>query len=648
MQFKNPEILYFLALVIIPILVHLFQLQRFVKTPFTNVAFLQKLVVQTRKSSRLKKWLILTTRCILLSAIVFAFSQPYLSSKKHNKTVSNFIYLDNSLSTSAKGERGILLQSTIQELIENISENDQYTLQTNTAYYENLSATAVKKILIQVKNQAKNSILDDVFLKISDKNKTSTKTSNKTILISDLQNTYKEKFTNVTHSFSLIPLKNNQKSNVSIDSVFVSEDNANNFTIHVVIKNQGVGKKNLPIAFSNSEKLIGKQSFSIAENSSDTLSFSTPKRKELHGKIEITYSDTFIFDNTFYFTLNSHKKINILSIGKPSKFLSRIYTKSEFNYTANTIQKIDYNSIDKQQLILLNEVEEIPQNLQKSLAGFMKKGGHVVVIPHANANLSSYNTFFNRLQIGQIAPKRKDTLKITQIQYENPFFKNVFSKKNTNFQYPSVQTYFPSRFKGKSNLISLQNTTGFIQMIPYEQSSLYWIASPLSSPYSNFTSSPLVVPTFYNFGKYSSQHTNLYYTIDQPNTIDIQTQLKKDEILTIQNNQGSFIPLQQTFYNKVSLYTKEQPLQAGFYHILKDQDTISTIAFNNPKQESILQFLDPTTLQDQKNITIAKSSKDFFREINKKNKVHWLWKWFLTLAIVSLLLEILILKFFKP
>ena len=52
MQFKNPAILYFLALLIIPILVHLFQLQKFVKIPFSNVAFLQKLVQQTRKSSR--------------------------------------------------------------------------------------------------------------------------------------------------------------------------------------------------------------------------------------------------------------------------------------------------------------------------------------------------------------------------------------------------------------------------------------------------------------------------------------------------------------------------------------------------------------------------------------------------------------------
>ena len=100
MQFKNPEILYFLALLIIPILVHLFQLQKFVKTPFTNVAFLQKLVRETRKSSRLKKWLILCVRMLLFTAILFAFSQPYFSNKHVNKNQHTFIYLDNSLSTN--------------------------------------------------------------------------------------------------------------------------------------------------------------------------------------------------------------------------------------------------------------------------------------------------------------------------------------------------------------------------------------------------------------------------------------------------------------------------------------------------------------------------------------------------------------------
>jgi predicted membrane-bound mannosyltransferase len=98
MQFKHPEILYFLGFVIIPVLVHLFQLQKFKKTPFTNVAFLQKLILQTRKSSKLKKWLILASRILLFSAIIIAFSQPYFSNKKAEEKQRTFIYLDNSLS----------------------------------------------------------------------------------------------------------------------------------------------------------------------------------------------------------------------------------------------------------------------------------------------------------------------------------------------------------------------------------------------------------------------------------------------------------------------------------------------------------------------------------------------------------------------
>ena len=64
MNFKHPEILYFLFLLVIPILVHLFQLRRFKKEYFTNVQFLKELSVQTRKSAKLKKWLLLLSNRI--------------------------------------------------------------------------------------------------------------------------------------------------------------------------------------------------------------------------------------------------------------------------------------------------------------------------------------------------------------------------------------------------------------------------------------------------------------------------------------------------------------------------------------------------------------------------------------------------------
>ncbi|PQJ72251.1 BatA domain-containing protein [Polaribacter butkevichii] len=649
MQFKNPEILYFLALLIIPIIVHLFQLQKFVKTPFSNVAFLQKIVQQTRKSSRIKKWLILATRMLLFTAIIFAFSQPYFSNKTANQNQHNFIYLDNSLSTNTKGEKGNLLQIAAQEIIENVSEKDVYSLQTNSNFYDKITKTTLKKVLLETKETSKKVDLPTILLKFGNNTKNKTKALNKTILISDFQNTYKNEFTNVTPSFSAIKLTSSVKNNISIDSVFINNTNATNFTLNVLVKNQGEAQENIPIAIYNNKKLISKLTSSFEKDSQKNIEFKIQNQEEFSGKIVITFSDAFSFDNTFYFTFKNDQKINVLSIGKQADFLSKIYTKNEFNLTQTTVQNINYNSILKQQLIVLNEVENFTEILSKKIIEFSKNGGSVVIIPNQNLNIDSYNSLLQKLNSGKITSKKTDTLKITNINYKHPIFKNVFSKKVTNFQNPTVQNYFSISSKNRSTIISFENNIPFISQITNNKNNLYWIASSLDKKNSNFINSPLIVPVFYNFGKWSFRHPKLFYRIATENKIDIETAIEKDKVLKVANTKNSFIPLQQKFQNKVRITTKEQPLKSGFYSIVKGVDTIQKLAFNYPKEESLLNFMDVSELQKtNKNITISNSIADVFKKINKKNEVHWLWKWFLSLAIVSLLLEILILKFYKP
>jgi len=649
MQFKNPEVLYFLALLIIPIIIHLFQLQKFVKVPFTNVAFLKKLVQQTRKSSRIKKWLILATRMLLFSAILFAFSQPYFSDKNTDKKQHTFIYLDNSLSTDATGEKGNLLQIAAQEIIENASEKDLYSLQTNTNFSSDITFEELKKALLNIKNTAQKVDLSTILLKINNSNKTETNTLHKNILISDFQNTCSSEFTNVTPVFSGIKLKATKKNNISIDSVFINNTNTENLTVNILIKNQGEAKDNIPIAIFNNEKLISKQSFSIDENSVKTILFTIQNQPKFLGKITLSFSDTFSFDNTFYFSLNSTKKVNVLSIGNNADFLSKIYTKDEFNFMESNVQNVNYNSIQKQQIILLNELENIPESLSKSLLDFSKKGGTIVIIPNSKIELQSYNLFLNAIANANIQSKISDTLKITNINFNHPLFKNVFSKKVNNFQYPIVKSHYPIQSKNNSKIISFEDNTGFISQIKDANSNIFWVSSSLYKENSNFLNSPLIVPVFYNFGKLSFQHAKLFYYLDTENVIDVETEIEKDEILSIVNSNTSFIPAQQTYQNKVSITTKENPLDAGFYHIIRKKDTLQTIAFNNPKEESLLQFLDINTLKEvNPDINFSSSIEDFFINLNNKNEVHWLWKWFLALAIVSLLLEILILKFYKP
>ncbi|QNM86657.1 BatA domain-containing protein [Polaribacter pectinis] len=649
MQFKNPEILYFLALLIIPILVHLFQLQKFVKVPFTNVAFLQKLAQQTRKSSRVKKWLILATRMLLFSAILFAFSQPYLSKKNIDKKQHTFIYLDNSLSTNSKGKKGNLLQIASQEIIENTSEKNTYSLQTNSEFYEEISKSELKNILLKTKNSSKKLDLSTVFLKISSENKNKTNTLNNNILISDFQTTYKKKFTNVTPAFTAIKLTPSQKNNIYIDSVFISNENTENFTVNAIVKNIGEKQNNIPIAIYDDNKLISKQSFPITENEEKIIQFTIKNQPNFSGKLELTFSDTFSFDNIFYFHLKNTNKINVLAIGNDSNYLSKIYTEKEFNFTNSSLQNINYNAILKQQLIILNEVENIPEILKNRLMDFSKNGGHLVIIPNEESDISSYNNFLSKLKAGKLEPKKKDTLKITNINYNHPLFKNVFSKKVTNFQYPNVRSLYPISSIKSSKIVIFENNTVFLSQINTNSGKIYLFSSAINKNNSNFLNSPLIVPVFYNFGKLSFKHAQLYYRNSQENKIDIETKLGKDDILSISNSESSFIPLQQTYQNKVTITTNQQPTEAGFYSILKEKDTIAKLAFNFPKEESSLDFLDLNEFKAaNKNITISTSIKDVFKDIDKKNEVHWLWKWFLALAIVSLLLEILILKFYKP
>ncbi|KOY52931.1 BatA domain-containing protein [Polaribacter dokdonensis] len=649
MQFKNTEIFYLFALLIIPIIVHLFQLQKFKKIPFTNVAFLQKIEQQTRKSSSIKKWLILANRILLFSAILFAFSQPYFGAKNNENENNIYIYLDNSLSLDTKGEKGNVLKNTIQEIIENAPQNAYYSLLTNSNYFEKIDYLTLKNELIATEKSSKNIKKRNVLLKIEKNSLNEIKTLSDFILLSDFQNTYYNEFTNVTPAISAIQLQPSSLNNLSIDSVFISNKTNDNLNINVIVKNQGEAKNGVPIAIFNDQKLVSKQTFSIDKNASKQIEFTVQNQTEFLGKIELSFSDTFSFDNIFYFALNTSKKINVLAIGKDLNFLSKIYSKDEFNFTSSTAKNINYNSIENQEIIILNELENIPEILIKSLDDFSKKNATIVLLPNLNSELSSYNSLLSKFGNSRFQPKILDSLKITSINFDHPLFKNVFSKKVTNFQYPKVNSYFPILSSNRNSIIDFENKSSFISELKSAKGSLYVLSSSLSKENSNFLNSPLIVPVFYNFGKLSYKNADLYYYLQEDNTIDISVELGKDKVLKMSNENTTFIPAQQTYQNKVSFSTNDLPKSAGFYYILKDKDTLQTIAYNNPKEESSLEFLDINLLRKtNKNIKVENSIASAFKEIYEKNEVQWLWKWFLTLAIVSLLLEILILKFYKP
>jgi hypothetical protein len=151
MQFKHPEILYFLFLLVIPVLVHLFQLRKFKKEYFTNVKLLKELAIQTRKSSKIKKYLLLASRLLLLASLILAFAQPFFKAiDSESKNNELFVVVDNSFSMQAKGQKGELLKRAVQDLLEHAPEDLQLSVVTNSEDFWNTNIKSIEKDLQQL------------------------------------------------------------------------------------------------------------------------------------------------------------------------------------------------------------------------------------------------------------------------------------------------------------------------------------------------------------------------------------------------------------------------------------------------------------------------------------------------------------------
>ena len=136
----------------------------------------------------------------------------------------------------------------------------------------------------------------------------------------------------------------------------------------------------------------------------------------------------------------------------------------------------------------------------------------------------------------------------------------------------------------------------------------------------------------------------MYLFINFLHFFDLNISLQQDKIITIENKNASFIPLQQTLSNKVRVFTYENPSDAGIYQVKKEDEDIQNISFNFNRLESRLLYLDLYSMND---LTVNESVVQLFDDIKSENNVSELWKWFVIFAVVFLIGEMLIIKYFK-
>ncbi|WP_299770296.1 BatA domain-containing protein [uncultured Dokdonia sp.] len=643
MQFKHPELLYALFLLIIPILVHLFQLRKFQKEDFTNVAFLKQISIQTRKSNTIKKWLVLLTRLGVIAMMVLAFAQPFFTqSDSATKEKETVIYLDNSFSMQAKGPSGQLFRQALQDLITNIPEEETFTLLTNTETYKDISIKNTRNNLLKLGYAAEQLTPGAIALKAQKEFSSNPATEKQLIVISDFQDKGEQKDLDLDNvSLHYVQLRPVIENNIAIDSVYPTRSETNKLSLIATLSTQERRETNVPISLYNGDQLIAKATASFNEATETQVEFDIETQSDFKGKL--TIEDPLLpFDNTLYFNNNTVQAIKVLSINEGEQdFLSRIYTTPEFTYTATDHTTLDYSKIPEYNFIILNEVKTPSQALVNALATFVTNGGSVLCILNEDSEASNYTNLLSRLGSLQVGELTTNGRLVTTINYDHPLYRNVFDNRIKNFQYPSVSKGYI--INNGETILNFEDGSAFIT----GKEKVYAIAGGLHTSNSNFQNSPLIVPTLYNMAKQSLSLPTLYFTNGIVNTYDIPAVLQEDGILSLANIETpdkTQIPLQRTFGNKVSITTQEQPESAGIYNVINKDSILQQISYNYNRDESILRY---QNLQATEGVSYNTSVVTLFDTLKEANSIQSLWKWFVIFALLFLLLEMLILKFFK-
>jgi hypothetical protein len=175
---------------------------------------------------------------------------------------------------------------------------------------------------------------------------------------------------------------------------------------------------------------------------------------------------------------------------------------------------------------------------------------------------------------------------------------------------------------------------------------------PLEPEFSNLTNHALFLPMLFKMALSGFADQRMFETIGSNNSIYLPINgLKGDNIVKIKKENLQIIPEVKSVTGGSILYFADQIQQPGFYTIQNGNTLLAISSFNYNREESDMRFYDVDTLKDIFKGTKSKIINANVSSINPQIKESLLgtslWKLCLILALIFLMIEILLIRFYN-
>jgi len=565
LSFLNPSFLWGLAVVSIPILIHLLSKRRPITSQFSTIRFIQLASTTVVRRFKLKQLILLILRCLILLLLTLLFARPVvrrmpLFAQPEGVSRSTVILIDNSYSMGyVEGEevRFSLAKKVARRILKMAKRTDRTALFLISDEVKPLAPylTDDRQIPLEKLEGASLSFRSTNLLpgisqayKIFEESRSPNR---EIVLVTDLGANgwqgFDEKTVGAFDSkvkFIIVDLGRGLLPNAAVSKVDCRQMTVGE-TSQISAKIRNYSKENIPRLFV-SVLLEPQSKFQIGRESNEKVGqgfvdlkggteadkdffYNFPQRGTYLGKVEIQ-EDSLPSDDRFYFKTDALEKIKVLLIdGDPgiSSFSSETFylrlslsptssgvsvAQSPLSVKVVTPDEFPEEKLDDFSVVFLANVGNFSSSLRDRLTSFVRGGGGLVISLGDNVNAGEYNLSFGDLlpaRLGEFNVKSKGERELESISFQDfthPILQ-VFAKgKEGDITRASFSRYFTSQVKPSAKMV-LGFKDGLPLLIegtlPYpEAGKVLLFTSTLDRDWNNLPTKPVFLPLIQQMVRY--------------------------------------------------------------------------------------------------------------------------------------------------
>ncbi|MCO6472295.1 MAG: BatA domain-containing protein [Melioribacteraceae bacterium] len=687
MIFLNPTVLFGLLAASIPVLIHLLNLRKLKKIEFSTLAFLKELQKTKIRRIKLKQWILLALRILLILLLVSAFARPTIESvtlggASSAAKTSSVIILDNSFSMSKITDKGSyfnIAKATAKRLIDNLNSGDNISVLATADGRQDLIGYAnpehIKSLVDNIEISDRTFSAEEALLRAVTILNESKDFNKEIYFLSDFQNSSfpQNAMTELEiENPELVKFYTFNFDGRGIDNIAITDLSVNNqiFELNKTIEFNAELKNfserdfdNLVVSlFINGERSAQK-STAITSGQTVNVNFETVLTKS--GVLDVIAEiedDDILHDNKRYLNISVPEKFNVL-IAYENKSDAHFLT-TALNYSADE-EQIQTDEIFLKNILSknLNEFDVLfiiagkeEYSYKDLLEDYLKTGGKIVIIPSSNAEQVYLNDLMQRFDLGTIVSlvelsREEKPIKADSFDELHPMFTNLFETEKRDFNPPEFYKYFRTKNSPSSGkIISFEDKSPFLLQKKDNSGALFLFTSSLTLDWNDFPLKGLFAPLIIKSVFYLTQQKEIEEKIiaGMPVSVDLRKKNSPQIKVSGPDDMVEFITSDTLTCSGFLQYNNTS--NRGFYKFYSGDKLIDFKAVNVDKKESETNFLMDDEIEKFisetgfKNVFPLDIESNYIEDIYQSRFGLELWKYFLIAALIVALIEMYVSK----